>query len=207
MCHCRGTILVKAPFLTGDQIYLRSYERSDLPAMADWLNDNDVTRLLFMGLLPASLESLNQQWERDHQSPEEVTFAVCQKESDAFVGTTGLYRIHWVMRTGEFRVFLGDKNSWNRGIGTECVKLMTVYGFEKLNLNKIWLGVNSENLGGVRAYEKAGFVREGVLREEQYRNFRYYDAIRMSMLRSEYEIIREKYLQSEQGAKKRFAPA
>jgi RimJ/RimL family protein N-acetyltransferase len=101
------------------------------------------------------------------------------------------------MRTAEFRVFLGNKTFWNRGIGTESTKLMVVYGFEKMNLNRIWLGVNTENIGGVHAYEKAGFAKEGILRQEQYRNFRYYDVIRMSILRCEYEKIREGYIQVE----------
>jgi [ribosomal protein S5]-alanine N-acetyltransferase len=185
---------MNAAFLQGQQVYLRSLERADLSLMKEWLSDAEVTRLLFMGLFPPNLESLVAQWERDRNSPEEVTFAACDRKSDEFVGTTGIYRIHWVMRTGEFRVFLGDKRVWNRGLGTECAKLMVVYGFEKLNLNKMWLGVNAENAGGVRAYQKAGFVHEGVLRQEQYRNFRYYDAIRMSLLRSEYEPMRENYL-------------
>lgn len=186
---------MKAQFLASEQIYLRAYERGDLPMMVEYLNDPEVTRLLFMGLAPSSMEMLVAQWERDRNSQEEVVFAVCDKRTDAFLGTTGLYRIHWVMRTGEFRIFLGDKRFWNRGIGTECTKLMVSYGFEKLNLNRVWLGVNSENTGAVRAYEKAGFVHEGVLRQEQYRNLRYYDAIRMSVLRSEYEHFRENYAQ------------
>jgi RimJ/RimL family protein N-acetyltransferase len=101
------------------------------------------------------------------------------------------------MRTAEFRIFLGNKAYWTRGIGTECTKLMVVYGFEKLNLNRIWLGVNADNIGGVRAYEKAGFIKEGILRQEQYRNFRYYDVVRMSVLRSEYEKLRKGYLERE----------
>ncbi|MHB8540303.1 MAG: GNAT family N-acetyltransferase [Candidatus Acidiferrales bacterium] len=192
---------MKTPFLAGSKVNLRSLERGDFQAMADWLNDDEVTRLLFMGLWPSNLELLTAQWERDRQSPEEVTFAVCDAKTGAFVGTTGLYRIQWVMRTAEFRIFLGDKTVWNRGFGTECATLMAGYGFEKLNLNKVWLGVNSENIGGVRAYERAGFVHEGILRQEQYRNFRYYDAIRMSMLRCEYEKLRDERLLCEQEAK------
>ena len=164
--------------------------------MVEWINDHDVTRLLFTGVRPASIELLTQQWEQDQRSQNEITFAVCDKETDVFIGTTGLYRIDWVMRTAEFRIFLGDKKFWNRGIGTECTKLMVIYGFDKLNFNKVSLGVNADNAGAVRAYEKAGFAREGILRQEQYRNFRYYDVIRMSMLRSEYEQFREGYLES-----------
>jgi len=185
---------MKAPFAIGRQVYLRGLARTDLPAMVEWINDTDVTRLLFTGDRPAHLELLEEQWAQDQRSPRDIVFAVCAKADDAFIGTTGLYQVNWLMRAAEFRVFLGAKQYWNRGIGTECTRLMVVYGFEKLNLNRIYLGVNAENKGGERAYEKAGFVKEGVLRQEQYRNFRYYDVVRMSMLRSEYERIRDGYL-------------
>lgn len=185
------------PFMVGRKIYGRGLQRNDLPAMVEWINDHEVTRLLFMGSRPVTIESLEKEWERDQHDASVVTLAVCARENDEFIGTTGLYVINWIMRSAEFRIFLGNKKYWNRGIGTECTKLMAVYGFEKLNLNRIWLGVNADNIGGVRAYEKAGFAREGVLRQEQYRNFRYYDAIRMSMLRSEYEALREGYLERE----------
>ena len=133
----------------------------------------------------------------DQRNQNEITLAVRDRQTDTFIGTTGLYSVNWIMRTAEFRVFLGNKTFWNRGIGTESTKLMVVYGFEKMNLNRIWLGVNTENIGGVHAYEKAGFAKEGILRQEQYRNFRYYDVIRMSILRCEYEKIREGYIQVE----------
>ncbi|MBV9156749.1 MAG: GNAT family N-acetyltransferase [Acidobacteriaceae bacterium] len=181
---------MRTPFVIGQQVYIRGLERADLEKMVGWINDEDVTRLLFMGLRPANIELLAEQWQQDQRNQNEVAFAVCDKQSDAFIGTTGLYSINWVMRSAEFRVFLGEKEFWNRGVGTECTRLMTVYGFEKLNLNKVWLGVNADNVGGARAYTKAGFVREGILRQEQYRNFRYYDVIRMSLLRSEYEQLR-----------------
>jgi [ribosomal protein S5]-alanine N-acetyltransferase len=185
---------MKTPFLTGRQVYLRGLTRADLPAMVEWINDSDVTRLLFTGDRPAHLDLLEEQFAQDQRSARDIPFAVCTKAEDMFVGTTGLYVINWIMRSAEFRVFLGAKQYWNRGIGTECTRLMAVYGFEKLNLNRVYLGVNAENQGAARAYEKAGFVREGVLRQEQYRNFRYYDVVRMSMLRSEYEAVRDGYL-------------
>lgn len=186
---------MREPFLIGRQVYLRGLARTDLPFLVKWLDDPDVTRLLFMGDRPSTIERLTEQWEQDTRSSKDVVFAVCVKKHDALIGTTGLYAINWVMRTAEFRIFLGEKRYWNRGIGTEVTKLLVAYGFEKLNLNRLWLGVNAENKGGVRAYEKAGFVREGILRQEQYRNFQYYDVIRMGLLRSEYAAKRGGQLQ------------
>lgn len=180
-------------FMIGGQVYMRGLEREDLRALAAWVSDSEVTGLLVMGERPATRERLEDQWEQERGSDRDVTMAVCDRQNHEFIGTAGLYSISWIARSAELRVFLGSKKHWNRGIGTECTKLVVAYGFEKLNLNKVWLGVNAENEAAVRVYEKAGFVREGVLREEQYRNFRYYDAIRMSMLRSEYEQARDAY--------------
>jgi [ribosomal protein S5]-alanine N-acetyltransferase len=193
-------IALQAPFMTGEKVYIRGLDREDLLAMVPWINDDDVVHLLFTGDRPANAERLADQWERSRDSTEEIAFAACCRQTGQFIGTTGLYRVHWVMRSAEFRVFLGDKTYWNKGIGTELTKMMVVYGFERLNMNRIWLGVNADNIGGVRAYEKAGFMREGVLRQEQYRNFRYYDVIRMGLLRTEYDQMRDGYLQREREA-------
>jgi RimJ/RimL family protein N-acetyltransferase len=174
------------PFLSGTVVYCRGLAEQDAAAMSEWLNDDEVTRLLFQGLRPLSPQAVWEMWSKESQDANTIPFAVCRIENDAFVGTTGVYQVQWVTRSAEFRVFIGDKRFWDLGIGTECTRMMARYAFDKLNMNRVWLGVNAANERAVRAYEKAGFVREGVLRQEQYRNGRYYDVIRMSMLRDEY---------------------
>ncbi|MSO55863.1 MAG: N-acetyltransferase [Acidobacteria bacterium] len=175
------------PFLDGDVVYCRGLKQEDAAAMANWLNDDDVTGLLYQGLRPMSAAAVHEVWSLESLDSNTISLAACRKEDDECVGTTGLYDIQWVMRSASFRVFIGDKQSWDRGIGTECARLMLRYGFDKLNLNRVWLGVNAANERAVRAYEKAGFVREGLLRQEQFRNGRYYDVVRMAVLRGEYK--------------------
>ena len=193
------------PFLSGEMVELYQPLEEEAELLADWINDHEVTRLMFTGLTPVSPETVRKQWEESRGNPNEIVFSVYASakfngkhpsllEGDNFLGTTGLYGINWIARTAEFRVFLGNKNCWGHGVGTECTRLMVVHAFEKLNLNRVWLGVNAENPGARKAYAKAGFVEEGRLRQEQYRNGRYYDAIRMSILRTEYNAHREEYL-------------
>ena len=47
----------------------------------------------------------------------------------------------------------------------EVMGLLLRHGFGTLNLNRIFLRVDAENLGGIRAYEKAGFIHEARLRQ------------------------------------------
>jgi RimJ/RimL family protein N-acetyltransferase len=84
-------------------------------------------------------------------------------------------------------LFIGDKSCWNKGYGTEVMRLLLRHGFGTLNLNRIFLRVDEDNYGGIRAYEKAGFLLEGRERMGGYRNGKYHDILRMSVLRSEWE--------------------
>ncbi len=58
--------------------------------------------------------------------------------------------------------------------------------FNEMNINKIKLHVYSFNERAIRCYEKCGFIKEGVLRQELYRDGRYYDTIVMGLLKEDY---------------------
>jgi len=173
-------------FLRGEGVALRAVVPADVPLLARWASDEEVTFFMFTGQRPLTEAQVAEDLQRAVANPANAVFTVVDRKSGRAVGTAGLYDIHPAARKAEFRVLLGDKRSWNRGYGTEVTELLTFYGFDRLNLNKVWLGVTAENVGAHRAYVKAGFREEGRLREELYRNSRYYDAIRMSVLRSEY---------------------
>ena len=70
--------------------------------------------------------------------------------------------------------------------------LIVAYGFETLNLNRISLRVYEYNPRGIKAYEKAGFKQEGVLRQDVYRLGKYWDTIVMAVLREEWNELVEK---------------
>ncbi|KJY37088.1 GNAT family N-acetyltransferase [Streptomyces katrae] len=71
------------------------------------------------------------------------------------------------VRTAEFVIML-SKDARGRGIGTEATRLTLDYGFHVANLRMVWLKVLAPNAGGIKAYERAGFQRAGVLREAGY---------------------------------------
>ena len=53
---------------------------------------------------------------------------------------------------------------WGRGIITEAVQLLTRYAFESLGLIRVQAGVFSKNTSSMRVLEKAGYVKEGIMR-------------------------------------------
>lgn len=179
-------------FIEGSKLYLRPLEPDDYGVrMPLWMSDREVTRYMERGTFPLSREVHLQRYEELLSASDELEMAVVTKADDTTVGVAGLHRIAWIVRSAEFRILLGDRQCWGAGLGTEALHLFVAYAFEYLNLEKVWLGVNEENERAVASYEKAGLAREGVLRREIYRNGRYYNAVRMGIVRSEYDAVVE----------------
>lgn len=185
-------------FIVGKKLYLRGIEKEDLSGnMFQWPNDPEVTYYMIMGAIPnsgsiyCSWDALEEEYEKLRKSQKDVVFAIIDKESDNMIGVVGLYDISWIPRHTELRIVIGEKDFWGKGYGTEATKLVVDYAFDKLNLNKVYLGVNTEHKRAIKAYKNAGFIEEAILRKEQYRNSKYYDAVRMSILREEYYAKKE----------------
>ncbi len=178
----------------GERIRLRRIERADIPRYVEWLNDPEVRKGITVHL-PISQVEEERWFERSQDAPlHERPFAVDIKTPQGWqhIGSTSLFDFDWRARRAEFGILIGDKSVWNQGYGTEITLLMLKHGFETFNLNKVYLKVYDHNRGARRAYEKAGYVLEGTLREEIYQNGQYYDAHMMSVLRSEWEARKEK---------------
>lgn len=178
----------------GERIRFRRDERGDLPKFVEWLNDPEVRRFLSMNL-PIS-QANEEGWFENmlKRPPEEQPFAIEVKKGGGWrlIGNCGLFGFDQRNRSAEVGIMIGDKSCWNKGYGAEAMRLLLRVGFETLNLNRIFLRVDAANARGIRAYEKAGFVHEGRLRQGIYREGRYEDMLFMSVLRSEWEAEQER---------------
>jgi len=74
-----------------------------------------------------------------------------------------------------------------RGLGTEAQRLLVGVLFRGLPVNRVEAWTDVENLAEQRSLEKAGFVREGVLRGAQWRRAAFHDLVAFSVLRSEWQ--------------------
>lgn len=144
--------------LESDRIRLDKFtERSITPSYISWLNDYEVNKYMQTGRLLVS--------EKDVYAPKndkDLLFMIRYKESDdsaPYIGTASLHRIDWVIRKAEIGYMIGDKSYWKKGIASEVVSLLTNYGFNRLNLNKITAGVVDGNEGSVKVLLKNGYEK------------------------------------------------
>jgi RimJ/RimL family protein N-acetyltransferase len=174
------------PYLIGDRIYLRPVEREDAPVVMPWLNDPEVGR--FLRRRPPINRQVEEEFiTRVYQSTDLMVLGIVVQATEQFIGVTGFHQIDWRTRQTSFGITIGVKEAWGQGFGTEATALLVRYAFETLNLNRVWLHVYEHNPRAVRCYEKAGFQREGVLRQDTFRDGRYWNTFVMSILREEWD--------------------
>lgn len=174
-------------FLIGKKVGLRGFHKEDLTLLSKWLCDQAVTQYLEMGAKPYTENDLDAVY-KEATASNAVVFTVCDLKSGKPIGTAGFYLINWQGRRTQYRILLGDADYLGKGYGTEVNKLLVEYGFSRLNMHTIYLGVNAENQGAYKSYLNAGFKEEGRQRDFVYNNGRYYDSICMSILSTEYKV-------------------
>ncbi len=181
--------------IIGERVRFRGVERSDIPCFVSWLNDPEVIEGILIRY-PISQADEEGWFDRMLTRPvDERVMGIEAKEvapdgsteTWKLIGTCAFDHIDWRVHTTEFGILIGEKSFWNRGYGTDAVRLLVKHGFETLNLNRIFLHVFESNPRAIRAYEKAGFSQEVRERQAEYRHGRYLDVLLMAMLKEEYD--------------------
>lgn len=176
---------MKEEFILGKKIYLRPIDSGDVNLFCDCINSLDI-RYTFFTSFPTNRSRQEELLKNLYKEKDYIPFAICIKETNEAVGVTAFHRVDYVSRAAIFSIIIVDSKDWGQGYGSEATKLMVDYGFEILNLNRIQLHVFAGNERGIKAYEKAGFVKEGLLREAMYHNNEYCDFYVMGILRRDY---------------------
>ena len=178
---------VHVPMLRGERIWLRPLEERDLDAHRRAASDRDIASLAGFPI-PLSETNVRRWFEKasEQHGSDAFHFAICLAGDDAFVGLSSLWHMDHINGSAEISMYIGDKELWGKGYGTEALNAVVDFGFGELPLERIWLAVYSHNPRAQKTYVKAGFVTEGVMRHARRHRGGFSDSILMSQLRDEW---------------------
>ncbi|SMC39942.1 GNAT family N-acetyltransferase [Sporomusa malonica] len=175
------------PFLNTNIFYLRRLEKEDLESnYFQWLNDQNITKWMRHGIFPNSYESMKNFYDSQAMSKTDVVFAIVLKEQDRHIGNIGLHSINYVFRSAEIGIIIGETDCWGKGYAAAAISLLSEHCFSRLNMNRLAAGAVDKNIGSIRAFEKAGFSREGISRQAYFCEGQYHDCVNLSLLHSEW---------------------
>jgi RimJ/RimL family protein N-acetyltransferase len=181
------------PTLTGERVVLRPFLETDLPAMVEAIADPEVGRLT--GSVNSSTaapdaafdqERLREWYSTRGGQDDRLDLAIVDRETGDCVGEAVLNEWEPENASCNFRILIGPRGR-DRGLGTEATRLVLAHAFETIGLHRVSLEVYAFNPRAQRAYEKVGFVTEGVRRDALRFDGEWVDSVLMSVLAPEWE--------------------
>ncbi len=176
--------------LLGQKCYLAPVRVEDAEKYFEWLNDLEVSVNLrtYSQQIPFEIEKEYLEKFAKNQT-NDYLFGIIAKDSDLLIGNCALMNPDFINRNAELGIFVGDKNYWGKGIGTEALLLLLDFGFNVLNLHNIWLSFYDFNTKSKRIYEKSGFKILGRRREAKIIGNLKFDIVFMDILEDEYKSV------------------
>ncbi|WP_380278057.1 GNAT family N-acetyltransferase [Kitasatospora purpeofusca] len=178
--------------LRGDTIGLRARHEEDIPILLAELYDDVVNSARAEGRpwRPITPGSNDPRLVVDDTNQVNVPFSVVELEGGALVGAATLWGIDTHNRTAHIGLGLLPSTR-GKGYGTDVVAALCHYGFVVRGLQRLQIETLADNTAMLRAAERNGFVREGVLRSSAWVLGEFLDQVLLGLLAEEWKAERK----------------
>jgi len=172
--------------IRGKFVGLRALETTDLPQLMEWRNNPELRKFFRES---NELNSSNQ--EKWYQSIININatnkmFAIIKLENNELMGACGLCYIDWVNRSADFSIYLGYKDLYiDETYAIEAANLMKNYGFDILNLHRLWAEIYSIDDKKKVFFNTLKFKKDGELRETYWYENKWHSSLFYSLLSSD----------------------
>ena len=169
-------------------IYLRELLESEITeTYLSWFKDDKVTE--FLDAKNLTRQNVIDYIKAGKSSKLYFMYAICDKDNDKHIGNVKIGPINYEHMTSDLVTFVGDTNYWGKGIATRAIKLGNILAFERFNIRKLTGGINSDNVGSIKCYTKAGWIIEGTLQNHYIVNGKYQDRVCVSCFNPNFDMV------------------
>ncbi|WP_274436615.1 GNAT family N-acetyltransferase [Alicyclobacillus sp. ALC3] len=181
--------------MQGQRVTLKPFTREAYRQRYDWQTDPDVSYYAHgqKYAVTAPVDAFMNGYERClAEDPSRSGLFAVYGDGDELIGEVDYREMDLVTRSAVIGVTLGKKEIWGKGYGTDAVRTLCIFLFERFALERIQLDTWAENTRAIRSYEKVGFQIEGTLRKATLVNGVPSDVVIMGLLRDELKVRRNK---------------
>lgn len=166
--------------IEGKNIFLKSLgKKNATKEYCSWLNNPAVNK--YLETREATIAGIEKYIKDKNKNPNCLFLGIFFKENQKHIGTIKLEPVDFKNLKATLGLLIGDQDYWGKGIGKEATALLVDYGFNKLKLKEVNLGVISENKAAIRVYEKVGFKIEKINKKSVRHGKKLFDQIIMSI--------------------------
>lgn len=177
------------PVLEGAPIRLRPLVAEDAPKVADVAGAREIADTTISVPHPYPPEAAAE-WiakaGREWVAGTGAIFAVERAKDGELVGSIGVREIDRSHLQAELGFYVGVP-WWGNGYAAAAVRILLPFVFGPLGMNRVYAHHMVRNPASGRVLEKAGFRREGLLRQRVRKWGVYEDVVLLALLRSDWE--------------------
>lgn len=175
------------PTIESEKVLLRPFSPGDVAEVTRLASDKEIAKTTSNIPHPYE-EKMAKKWiekhEKEWEKGEALKLAVTRKEDENLVGSISL-EIYDQHDMAELGYWIG-KEYWSKGYCTEAAAAIIEYGFEVLDLNKIYASYFKDNPGSGKVLKKLGMRKEGCFRQHFKKWGEYKDQVYYGILKDEY---------------------
>lgn len=165
------------------EVTIRKFEREDIPKKVEWINNPANNRFLHYDL-PIDVDRTTA-WFEGNAGRVDRYDAVIVVDGIA-CGLIGLLQIDRVNRKAEYYITLGSDVYKGAGVSAAATRFLLSYAFSQLELNRVYLYTETENIPMQRLAEKVGFKKEGCVKDDIISHGRYVDRFIYGICKKDY---------------------
>lgn len=165
------------------EIRIRKFIEEDIPYKVKWINDDKINQFLHY-TLPLKVDETIIWFQNSKKKTDRADYTIiCDDEP---VGLIGLLNIDNRNRKAEYYITLGGGKYQGLGIAKKASELLINNSRYNYNLNKIYLYTEVENISAQKLFERIGFNKEGLLKEDLIQNGKKIDRLIYGLFLDEY---------------------
>jgi RimJ/RimL family protein N-acetyltransferase len=173
-------------------VQLRALEPSDAPEIHAWRQEPAYRRgILTLGRYTsrATEEGWLDSTRADHEAGRAFTFGIVHADDGRLVGMVALKPVDYLTRSASVRSVIGRPEDRRKGFLAQGRRLALEFAFFELGLNRVESRVLTTNTASINSIERAGYRREGLLRQAAFKDGAFVDVAVYGLLRSEFEAL------------------
>jgi len=172
--------------LTNDNFRIRQVEEEDLSELTQLNNDLDV-RGEYLPCDLVSPQETRQQFNENGMSTDNMETLLIVSKDDKLLGTLWHFKSVPYFNAREIGYKLFDVKQRGKGFVSEAVTLLTSYLFSSLQINRLEIRMDINNLASEKVATKCGYKKEGTSFGASYVRGRHVDMHIYAMLREEWQ--------------------
>ncbi|MFB1097354.1 GNAT family N-acetyltransferase [Terribacillus sp. JSM ZJ617] len=170
--------------MSHNSVLLKPISEKDAQALLPIWSDAAVTKWTRYPVLQ-SLSEVKNRIKQLEQTKHTSRYTIRQHDDQTVIGTCGFKRLNFLHETGEIEFELGS-TFWRQGFMTAALQELLHIGFDRLQLNRLEVKVNADNIPSQRLVRRAGFRQEGIIRQGRKWDGKFQDVLLFSLLQSEF---------------------